>query len=202
MYIQFLGANGFRLQNGDFHVIVDPPGATTGLRQTALKADVALSSGFGDIDLSRVNPQNQDLFIIDHAGEYEIQGMFVYGLADNKSTFYIIEIDGVVVGHMAGLSSALPERLLEHLAVVDVLLLPVGGNDILSVKKAPDVVSQIEPRIVIPMDYSHEGYKVKRDGIELFIKEMGVKDVEWTDKVKIAKKDLPQEETKFVFLSP
>jgi len=43
------------------------------------------------------------------------------------------------------------------------------------------------------------GMKLKLDAVDKFVKEMGVKPEE-TDKLKLAKKDLPQEETKLVIL--
>jgi L-ascorbate metabolism protein UlaG (beta-lactamase superfamily) len=85
------------------------------------------------------------------------------------------------------------------LAGVDILMIPVGGNDSLDAKKAVEVVSQIEPRIVIPMHYAATGIKVALDSVEKFIKELGIKPRE-EEKLKISKKDLPQEDMELVIL--
>ena len=70
----------------------------------------------------------------------------------------------------------------------------------LDVKKASQVISQIEPRIVIPMYYKIPGVKEKLDSVENFCKVMGVKSSEKIDRFRIQKKDLPQEEMKIIVL--
>ncbi|MDO8559272.1 MAG: lactamase, partial [bacterium] len=64
------------------------------------------------------------------------------------------------------------------------------------------IISQIEPRIVIPMHYSLPKLKVKIDGLEPFLKEMGQKSAESQPKLLIKKKDLTAEETKVIVLQP
>ena len=59
---------------------------------------------------------------------------------------------------------------------------PVGGDEALDAKKASQLVAEIEPRVVIPLG----------GNVENFLKEMGSK-AQRQDKLKITKKDLPQE---------
>lgn len=88
---------------------------------------------------------------------------------------------------------------MEQFEGTDILLIPVGGNFTIGAKKAVEVVSQIEPRIVIPMHYKVPGLKIDLDGVEKFIKELGLKPT-YEDKLKISKKDLPQEDMELVVL--
>lgn len=66
-------------------------------------------------------------------------------------------------------------------------------------KKAVEVVSQIEPRIVIPMHYKTPGLKIDLKAVDEFIKELGLKPT-YEEKLKISKKDLPAEEMELVIL--
>jgi L-ascorbate metabolism protein UlaG (beta-lactamase superfamily) len=79
-------------------------------------------------------------------------------------------------------------------------LIPVGGNYTLDAKRAVEVISQIEPRIVIPMHYRHPDLKFELDDLDKFVKELGLKPT-YEEKLKISKKDLPAEEMELVILS-
>jgi L-ascorbate metabolism protein UlaG (beta-lactamase superfamily) len=62
------------------------------------------------------------------------------------------------------------------------------------------VISQLEPRIVIPMHYQLPKLRTKLDSVEKFLKTMGKKSVQPLPKLTIKKKDLLSEETKIVVL--
>jgi L-ascorbate metabolism protein UlaG (beta-lactamase superfamily) len=150
-------------------------------------------------------------FIITGPGEYEAKGIYVYGIPLVKktkekkapyTTLYSFNIDDIFVGHMSELDRELTEHELDQLGRIDILLLPVGDRECLDPKTAIEVISQIEPRIVIPMQYKLPGLKLDQNPIDAFLKEYGVKDIEKVDKLKITKKELPAEETKIIALNP
>ena len=202
MNIQWLGGNGFKLQLDKTIVVIDPYGDDVGLRQSPLKADIVLSSGFASLDISRVKPTEEKVVVIDSPGEYESHGIFVYGVEGKAGNLFVLNAQGVTIGHCAGISGGLSNAQLEYIEGVDVLLLPVGGHGVLDAKKAPDVISQIEPRVVIPMDYAIKGYKPKRNEVDAFFKEVGAKDTVAVEKIRIIHKDLPVEETVYYKLLP
>ena len=101
---------------------------------------------------------------------------------------------------MGDLGQILDAKQLEELEGTDILLIPVGGTYNLNAKQAVEVISQIEPRIVIPMHYKVEGLKLDIDGVDKFVKELGLAP-RYEEKLKISKRDLPQEETELVILS-
>jgi len=101
---------------------------------------------------------------------------------------------------LGDLGSPLDNGQLEKLAGTDILLIPVGGKYTLDAKKAVEVISQIEPRIVIPMHYKIKDLKIDIDPVDKFIKEIGVEPT-YEEKLKISKKDLPQEDMELVILS-
>jgi len=151
-------------------------------------------------------------YFIESAGEYDVKGVSILGVESyhdakkgeerGKNTIFRFEIDGVVVTHLGDLGESLDNKQLSGLVGTDILLVPVGGKYTLDAKKAVEVVSQIEPRIVIPMHYKTKGMTAifkDLDGVDKFIKELGIKPT-YEEKVKINKKDLPQEEMELVVM--
>ena len=91
---------------------------------------------------------------------------------------------------------------MEELGEIDILILPVGGNTVLSASAASKIVNEIEPKIVIPSHYKIPGLIFDLDAIEKFIKEMGGKKEEM-EKLTVKKKELAEDEgTKVVILEP
>ena len=93
----------------------------------------------------------------------------------------------------------LSEEELEFIGDVDILLVPVGGDSVLDGEKAAEVVRQIEPRLVIPMQFKIKDLKIKRSDESKFLKEMGGKS-ENENKLKISRKDLPEDTTRVIVL--
>jgi L-ascorbate metabolism protein UlaG (beta-lactamase superfamily) len=103
-------------------------------------------------------------------------------------------MEGLRVVHLGDLGQTeLTDKQVENIGSVDVLLVPVGGQFTVNGSEAPAIVNQIEPRVVIPMHYAQPGLKVKLDGVDVFLKEMGVKDIEAQDKLTIKKSALAEE---------
>ncbi|MDO8599682.1 MAG: MBL fold metallo-hydrolase [bacterium] len=127
-------------------------------------------------------------------GEYEAKGVMVTGIAVGGRTIYRMQVEELSLAHLGNLAAKLDEATLEQLGDVHVLLVPVGGKTVLSAKQAAEVIEQIEPRIVIPIQYKLPGASLPYDGIEAFCKEMGVSAKAPEEKLKVTDKDLPQEE--------
>ncbi len=210
MTIQWLGQSAFKIQDKDLTIAIDPHDKT-GLKMPKFQADLLLitldKEGYNNTSAIKGRP-----FIINGAGEYEVKDVFIYGLysyLDNKKgaekgkmTSYIIEYNGIRVAHLGSIGQDnLTERQIEKLEGVDVLLIPVGGNLTINGTEAVKFISQIQPRIVIPMHYKIPGLKVKIEPVDKFLKEFGITTPKKMDKLKIAKKDLPQEETKVIILN-
>jgi L-ascorbate metabolism protein UlaG (beta-lactamase superfamily) len=81
---------------------------------------------------------------------------------------------------------------VEEIGDIDILLVPVGGNYTLDAEDAEKLVRQVEPKVVIPMHYAVPKLKIKLDGIEKFLKEMGIGKKEALPKYVVKKKDLPE----------
>jgi L-ascorbate metabolism protein UlaG (beta-lactamase superfamily) len=79
------------------------------------------------------------------------------------------------------------------------VLVPVGGGSGLNAAKAAEIVSLLEPNIVIPMHYSTPATKEPLDRLDKFLKEMGMHEAETVQSLKVTKTTLP-DETKLVVL--
>ena len=212
MIINWLGQSCFKIQDKDATLVTDPYGASVGFKLPRLSADIVTTSHDHDDhnNVSAVSGVNGSPFIISGPGEYEIKGIFVYGIpawhdkSEGKergaNTIYRIEVEGISIVHLGDLGHTLSEETVAKLEGVDILLIPVGGKWTIGAHEAVEVISELEPRIVIPMHYKIPGLKVDVDPVDKFLKEMGASKAEKLPKLKIVKKDLPQEETKVILL--
>lgn len=212
MIITWLGHACFKIQDKEVTIITDPYDSSIGFKLPRLKADIVTVSHdhYDHNNIAGVKGISGEPFIIKNPGEYEIKGVFIYGIpfwhdkSEGKergaNIAYRIEIEGISVVHLGDLGHFLTEEQAALLGSIDILLIPVGGKYTIGVKEAVEIINELEPRIVIPMHYKIPGLKIDIEPVDKFLKEMGVSKVERLPKLKIVKKDLPQEETKVILL--
>lgn len=187
MEIIWLGHSSFRIKGKGATVVTDPYGDGIGIKFPKQEADIVTIS-HGHDDHNQAAGVGGNPFLIDTAGEYEVKGVSVFGVPtfhDNeggvhrgRNTVFVIEVDGVKVCHLGDLGHKLTDGQVEEINSIDVLLVPVGGVFTLDPKGAAAVVSQLEPKFVVPMHYKFEGLDNKMFGelaeVEAFLKEIGV----------------------------
>jgi L-ascorbate metabolism protein UlaG (beta-lactamase superfamily) len=83
---------------------------------------------------------------------------------------------------------------------VHVALVPVGDNMTLNAAKAAEVISLLEPKIVIPMQYATAASIVNLEPLSKFLKEMGLGDVEKIPSLKVNSISSLPDETKVIVL--
>ncbi len=206
--ITWLGHACFRLKSRDAVIITDPYDKSLGLGTLNQRADI--------VTVSHDNAHHNTLagvkgepFVVNSPGEYEVRGVFITGVwsfADDqqgkvrgRNTIFLFHLDDLIVCHLGSLAHTLNASQLDALSNVDVLLVPVGGNTTLTPTRASEVISQVEPKIVVPMHYSTGRESVELGTLDAFAKEMGLK--EWTaeDKLSLKASDL-DETTRVVVL--
>lgn len=203
MYISWLGQSCFKIQSKDTTLITDPIGKQNGLRAPRLGNVNIVTISRKDVDITKAKTE---ALVIDTPGEYEMKQVFIQGIPVSQNqtketlTIFWIEAENITIGHLGPLAVPPSDEELEKLEGLDILLVPVGGHSVLDAKKASQVISQIEPRITIPMYYKLPGIKEKLDTVDEFCKEMGIKSSEKIDRLRIQRKDLPQEEMKIIVL--
>ena len=107
-----------------------------------------------------------DARVISRPGEYEVSGILIRAIRTSRASAedashqggmaYTISIDGVDICHLGHLSRALTTAEVSELGEVDVLLLPVGGEETLAPNLAAQVATQLGPKIIIPMLWQGE----------------------------------------------
>lgn len=204
-FFQILANRG---KNGQVSILISPFAEDTGLRIPKAEADIIIVPNENYKSNTKAFSNGGKPFLIWGPGEYEVKDVFIYGinaLTDEKSpnTIYIIEIEDIKICHLGDFNEKdLTEDKIEKIGDIDVLLVPVGGQNTISAKEALQIMSKIEPRITIPMTYQIPKLKMKLDGLDKFFKALGVKPIEALPKLTIKKKDIEPEEAKIIILNP
>lgn len=197
MQIQWTGLGSFRIQTQQAVIVTDPFADNYGMTMPKLKADIVVVSDPKNTLTNNTKRLSGDFMVIDGPGEYEIKQAFIYGIAASH-TMYLIEDEGMTVAFLGPLDSGLTDDQLEKLEGADILLLPVGT---LNKEQRTVIVSQVEPRVIIPYLYKQPNVKLELDTLDIFLKELGAKPSAAQEKYVVKPKDLPQGETDVIILS-
>jgi L-ascorbate metabolism protein UlaG (beta-lactamase superfamily) len=207
MEIKFFGHACFRLRGKSAVILTDPYDPYIGFKLPKIAADlVTISHEHKDHNYREAvtgSSNRKKPFVISGPGEYEIAGVSVFGIMTfhdasrgkerGENTVYMITLDDVRLAHLGDLGHKLTDAQLEEINGVDVLMIPVGGTYTLDAKEAVEVISQVEPKIVIPMHYHLPGLTIKLAPVETFLKEIGAEKVKPISKLTITKDRLPEE---------
>lgn len=198
MQISWFGYGSFRLQNDGTSLITDPVETAFSFSINRQGADIVVASNPDSDPASAISGSP---FVIKGPGEYEVKSIFVHGIPAGGRVVYAITIDDIAIAFLGGARlKDIGAAQLEVLEGSDILIVPVGGGSVASAKDAVELINQIEPRIVIPSYYKISGSK-GLDSVDVFLKEYSAprEDVE---KLKLHRRDLPQEDTRVVLLKP
>ena len=208
MEITWYGHSCFRLTERNYATVVTDPfdSKTIGYDALKLKSDIVTVShdAPGHNNTDAVKGMSH---VIDGPGEFEIGSVFITGVQSDtagsnkkkakdgspRNTVYVFDYDGITVAHLGDLKQTLTQSEIESLGTVNVLLVPVGGGGGLNAAKAAEVISMIEPNLVIPMHYSTPATKLSLDSLNKFIKEMGLSKADSQPSLKVTRSSLPNE---------
>jgi L-ascorbate metabolism protein UlaG (beta-lactamase superfamily) len=200
MEISWLGYSCFRLKGKNTTVITDPFPPTLGYSLGKPSARVVTVS-HSHADHSYTKAFDSETKLINRPGEYEVGGVLIIGLATfhdaengarlGKNNVFAIEVDDVNICHLGDLGHPLSSDQIEELGNVDVLMVPVGGGDTISASQASALVRSLEPKIVIPMHYKTLTLSKQMDGVDKFLKEMGITESVPQPKLVVSKSSLP-----------
>lgn len=209
MDLYWYGQACFKIKGKNASVLIDPfDPEYVGLKLPKdLSADVVLSThDHKDHSFASVvtTPQGGKPMTFDKPGEYEVAGAVITGINsfhDNsegsergRNTIFHLLLDNLDIVHLGDLGqNKLTEEQVAEIGQTDILLIPVGSIYTIDAKAASDIVSQLEPKIVIPMHYRIDGLKFELEGVEGFLKEMGAEGVVPQPKLSITKEKLPEE---------
>ena len=209
MEITWYGHSCFRLTERKMATVVTDPydHRVVGYDPLNLRGDIVSVShdAPGHDYVSAVKPKPR---VIRGPGEFEIGGVFITAIQTNgqkrdksekRNILCVFDYNGVTVAHLGDIRHVPTQAQVEALGTVNIALVPVGGVNGLNAAKAAEVVSLLEPGIVIPMHYSTPECKIKLDSLEKFVKEMGLSSIVPESTLKITPSAIPTE-TKVVVL--
>lgn len=189
--IEYKGGTGAIIATKKSTLVIDPKVSLHGAKDTVTKNAIVMATE------PRFLTDVQDaILVIDGPGEYEVGDFSIRGVAVQRhldtpdapkaGTAYRVEAGDMRIAVLGNIEAALSDEQLEFLGVVDILLLPVGGNGYtLDPHAAAGVVRRIDPKAIIPMNYADSGlrYEVAAAELSEFIKEIAVP-VETVSKLK------------------
>ena len=209
MDIYWYGQACFKLKGKGASAILDPYDPEfTGLKLPKdLSADVTLvSHSHQDHNNTKavISPSGTPAMDFTRPGEYEVAGIVITGIDSfhddkegaerGKNTIFHLFVDGLNLVHLGDFGQTkLTEEQLAQIGEVDILMIPVGSIFTIDGKVASEIVSQLEPKVIIPMHYKIEGLKFELDPVDNFLKEMGAEGVVVQHKLSITKEKLPEE---------
>lgn len=206
MEITWYGLSCFRITERKQATVVTDPYRNLGLPPLKLRGDVVTIShdASGHNHVKAVAGRHHDL---NGPGEYEIGNVFIIGITTAneaqtpRNIVYLFDYGGITVAHLGDMQKVPTQTQIEALEEVSVLLVPVGGGNSLNAAQASELVSMLEPNIVVPMHYKIPNLTLELEEVDRFLKEMGVTDLKAESSLKISSSNLP-EETETVLLAP
>lgn len=204
MQIQYFGLSSFKITTKTATIITDPFHKDSGLVPPRGLADILILSQKNKSLYSAVSGISGEHFDVTDPGEYDIKDVTVTGVPLKQEekfiTVFLIESEDIRILNLTHIKDFnLSDEELESLGDIDVLILPVGGNTVMSASAASKVVNAVEPKVIIPSHYKMKDLILDLDPVEKFIKEMGGKKEEM-DKLTLKKKDLAEEGVRLVIL--
>jgi L-ascorbate metabolism protein UlaG (beta-lactamase superfamily) len=204
MEITWYGHSCFRLTERNYVTVVTDPfdNKKVGYGPLKLKAEIVTVShdAPGHYNSEAVKGTTH---VLTGPGEFEIGGVFITAVQTDspgkkskdsiRNTIYVFDYDGITVAHLGDLQKIPTQSEVELLGSVNVALVPVGGGGSLNAAKAAEVISMLEPNLVVPMHYSTPDTKVDLDSINKFIKEMGLSKPPSQPSLKVSRSGLPSE---------
>lgn len=207
MEIQYYGANCVKISTKKASIVIDDNIKELGGTQVSKPTDIVLMT-------TRVAEGSKQVgqIVIDGPGEYEVSNVSISGIAaqahiDEESkrnaTIYKIVADDVRIAVVGHIYPDLDEEQLEAIGVVDILVVPVGGHGFtLDTVGALKVIKKIEPKIIIPTNYSdaHLNYPVPAISLEDALKGLSMEPKEIVPKLKIKGTELLTDQAQLIVL--
>jgi Beta-lactamase superfamily domain len=194
MVISYHGGECFKVSFGDTTLAFNPISKKSKLEPTKFGSDVAFVTlwhpDFNGVE--QVTHGNKEPFLVDGPGEYEIgtvtaRGFGVKTIYDKQeffNTIYQVQLEEMNIVFLGALGDPeIDTKILAELGDIDILFLPIGGGELLSVPQASKLAVKLEAKLIIPMHYDDATLK-------LFLKEEGEENLKPVDKLTLKRKDV------------
>jgi L-ascorbate metabolism protein UlaG (beta-lactamase superfamily) len=205
MKITWLGHASFLVESKDgTRVVTDPFEAgsydgAVGYSPINTHADVVTVS-HEHADHNAVDAVSGAPEIVRDPAERTVKGITIRGMATfhdeskgkdrGRNNIYVMDVDGVKVGHLGDLGHALSPDESAALGAVDVLLAPVGGYYTIGPEEAKKTAEALGARIIIPMHYKTDALGFPIQPVDDFLKLMDRVERSDSTSIEIEAKDL------------
>ncbi len=194
MVISYHGGQCFKVSFGDTTLAFNPISKKSKLESTKFGSDVAFVSLWHDDfnGVEQVTHGSKEPIVVDGPGEYEIGNVTARGFGvkttyDKKeayNTIYQVQMEEMNLLFLGALGDIeIDPKILGELSDIDILFVPIGGGDVLSVPQASKLATKLEAKLIIPMQYDDATLK-------LFLKEEGEEGLKSVDKLTIKRKEV------------
>lgn len=189
MELQYFGANCLRITTKKTQIVVDDNLALVGLKPVTKPDDLSLHTSH---DFK--GPVSR--FVANTPGEYEIADVVIHGVAARSlmdeegqasAVIYTVTADDLKAAIIGHVHPDLNDDQLEKIGLVDIAIVPVGGNGYtLDGLGALQVIKKLEPKIVIPTHYADKSikYPVPQLPLDEALKGLAMEPLETVDKYK------------------
>ena len=204
MDVTWLGHACFRLRGKDGVVLMDPCARSTGYTIGKQAADIVTTSR-RDPEHAFTEAVTGSYRLLDAPGEYEIAGVLLNGVqtapagkarngaAPERNVAFVVEIDDLRICHLGDLDHTPSQDMIEELSDIDLLFTPVGGHGALDAAGAAEVISLLQPRLVVPMRYRTDASTIALDPLEPFIKQLGRTVPDPQARLSVSRSNLPDD---------
>ena len=202
MEITWLGHSSVCINSRDVFLITDPYDTSDGEFMSPRKADLVTISN-SDPKHSNTSAITGNPRLISGPGEYEVSHFYVKGIGtaleqeDDPggpvNTLFTIRVEGLVISHLGKLNRKLTSTQMDGLRQTQILIAPVSGNGVLETSGLQEIISSVQPRIVLPVQHGTNS----DDGLtdtQKFLTEFGITEIpDPSIRLNVTETNLPAE---------
>lgn len=206
MEIIYYGANCIKLQTKKVSVVVDDNLGSLGQKSITKDSDLLVFTS-----RQQESKVSQNVFYADRPGEYEAVNISIKGISaqaylddpgKKNAIIYRLVIDDYKIGVIGHVYPEISDEQLEALGMIDVLIIPIGGNGYtLDAVGALKIIRKIGPSVIIPTHYKDPKikYEVPQDSLEEIRKTLSMEPAEELDTLNLKNREFA-EGTRLVIL--
>ncbi len=180
MRIRWYGHSCFEVSDSKNTIVLDPnDGKSIGIKAPSATANIVLMTHDHYDHNNAKTIQGNFVSFKQAYGKYEKNGFEFEGFKtfhDNENgnlrgenAMYLFEMDGMKVCHCGDLGAIPSDDIIERIKNVDFFMVPVGGTYTLEIDELIELITKVNPKIIIPMHYSIPGLCISLNSVDKFL---------------------------------